>query len=378
VEVSVVKAKELIKTLYMAKDRESILLLGPAGIGKSEVVKLAAIEIANELGKEFVEYNDDLADELLSNSDKYFVFVDIRLTEVEPSDLIGFPREEDGCVVYKPLKWGRVLQRCAGILFLDEITNVQRLDVQAAMYKLLLDRKVGFVPLNKDVLVIAAGNRPEDSSIAVQLPAPAINRVKRIKCKAPTLDEWINYMNMTYNDWDRRVAGFLKRFSQYFIQTPDPETLEQFATPRKWTKLALISHKLTENELEVVADAEVGPEAAAHFMAFVKIKIPEISEILKNPRIFAELEEEQKYFAVVQMSSDLYHRLSKKQNIVPAYRRMLLHLNDNDHEMLTLLIMLLPWEYRVRLLEQCDEHDDLTSIVDTLADIYHEMRRLEK
>ena len=74
--------------------RYSVMIFGPPGIGKSVTIYEAGEEIAKKLGKKFVEYTDDIAHEILSDPDKYFVFLDLRLTEVEPSDLIGIPRRD--------------------------------------------------------------------------------------------------------------------------------------------------------------------------------------------------------------------------------------------------------------------------------------------
>jgi len=102
-EVEIVELKDLLKRLYNVGDRTSVIILGEPGIGKSEIVKQLAKEIASESGKEFIEYTDDIADEVMKEPDRYFVFCDIRLTEVEPADLIGIPRDDDGHVRYKPL-----------------------------------------------------------------------------------------------------------------------------------------------------------------------------------------------------------------------------------------------------------------------------------
>ena len=370
-EVTVEEAKRDIKILYEKGHRESILLLGPAGVGKSVMVKELAEELAEEQNREFIDYSDDVLDEILRNPDKYFVYCDIRLTEVEPADLIGIPREHNGYVTYRPLGWGRALSVCPGILFLDEITNVQRLDVQAAMYKLLLDRKVGFVKLHKDVLVVAAGNRPEDSALAVPLPAPAINRVLKLTIRPPKLEEWMEWMYRKYgNDWDQRVLGFLKKFSQYFLQKPEAETLDQFATPRKWTNLALISHKIPMDVLEAIVEGEVGKEAATHFMAFIKINIPELEEIIRHPEIYLKLDSEQRYFVIVQMSSFLMSEM-RKQNVdlnalLKKLKRFFLTLLNNDKENLMLLLSLLPYEDRFNLVKQMTfdkELDEIPNIV---------------
>ena len=65
------------------------LFLGAPGIGKSECVRDAAKKLAKKLGKIYIEYTDQNAEEILKDPDKYFLLVDKRLTECEPSDLGG-------------------------------------------------------------------------------------------------------------------------------------------------------------------------------------------------------------------------------------------------------------------------------------------------
>jgi len=117
------KASELLdylKRLYKKDSKTPILLLGSSGIGKSETVRTCAEELAQEFNKKFVDYSDDIAQEILEEPNKYFLFVDFRLTEVEPSDLIGIPRVDGNYVRYYPMLWARCLQAASGILFLDE------------------------------------------------------------------------------------------------------------------------------------------------------------------------------------------------------------------------------------------------------------------
>jgi len=350
-EIEIVELKDLIKRLYNVGDRTSVIILGEPGIGKSEIVKQLAKEIASESGKEFIEYTDDIADEVMKEPDRYFIFCDIRLTEVEPADLIGIPRDDDGHVRYKPLLWAKVMSACAGILFLDEITNVQRLDVQAAMYKLLLDRKVGFVKLNDDVLVVGAGNKPEHSVVATNLPAPVINRVRVFITKAPRLEQWAKYMDEEYGDWDRRVYAFLMRYRQFFVQRPDnAETLNQYATPRAWTRLALVSHKLEQRELEHVAIATVGTEAGAHFQTFVKIKLPELSELIERPEDWSGMDIDTRYFASLQIASELGKAVMN--NDIDGMRKMkklIDYLMQNDRESVGIMLALMSTKEKEKL-----------------------------
>jgi MoxR-like ATPase len=71
----------------------------------------------------------------------------------------------------------------------------------------------GFVGFHKDVIVVAAGNRPEESKVAHLISAPLLNRFKVIRVEAPNVDEWKDYMDYKYGDeWDRRVYAFLKAY----------------------------------------------------------------------------------------------------------------------------------------------------------------------
>ena len=80
----------LIPELYEI-DKSSLLFLGPPGIGKSTGVNEAAEIIAKSLGKECINYSDQEADRILADPDKFFLIVDFRLTEAEPSDFLGIP-----------------------------------------------------------------------------------------------------------------------------------------------------------------------------------------------------------------------------------------------------------------------------------------------
>ena len=61
--------------------RYSVLLIGAPGVGKSYTVRKVAERIAKQNLREFVEYNDDIAFDLLREPERYFVFCDLRLTE---------------------------------------------------------------------------------------------------------------------------------------------------------------------------------------------------------------------------------------------------------------------------------------------------------
>jgi len=144
--------KEYLKTI---SPKRAVLILGAPGIGKSQVIREFAEEEAKRLGKEFVDYSDDDYYDIIKEPDRYYVFVDFRLSECEPSDLLGTPRDVGDAVTYKPLMWARAMSKAkTGVLLLDELTNVAsiRPDLASVAYKLVLDRK-GYIRGNWDKFI---------------------------------------------------------------------------------------------------------------------------------------------------------------------------------------------------------------------------------
>ena len=356
-EISVEEFKNLAFDLYVKGFRNSMLLIGAPGIGKSESVKQLAEEIAKHSDKKFVELefrweNGEIVDysavfkkaiDILRNPDEYFVLIDLRLTECEPTDLLGIPRDfsvEDLKVFdYVPFIWQLVASASAGILFLDEITNVKRMDIRAVMYKLLRDRRAGWLKFHDDLLVVGAGNRPEDAVVASLLDAPVVNRVLVLRIKPPSVDEWAEYMDRYVEDYDRRVVAFLQRFPDFLFQQPDDaETLNPFPTPRTWTELAKITHKVPDEFLEVVSYGYVGLEASTHLVTFLRTEVPDVREVLNNPEIIAHYGVDGKYLIASQLAMAIRDEcLNGVKPNLKKFEKVLTWLLNNDRELLQVL-----------------------------------------
>lgn len=384
-EVRLEEVLDLVKFMYQSGDRRTSLLLGGIGIGKSVGIKDIAKELALKQEKEFVSYTDDWGRWFLEQvnkeipdvengehtwlekarktqiAQKYFIFKDIRLTDCEPSDLLGIPRESTGdAVAYMPLLWGRVLSITSGVLFLDELTNVVRPDVQAVMYKLLLDRLVGDIELNKDVMVVAAGNRPEHSSIANELPSPAIDRVDLYDVREASLDEWIDYMDKTYGEWDKRLIAFLKSNLVLFNNPPEESsTLDKFPTPRGWTNLALITDGIKDIEkIKRIAYARVGADAGSKLAASLNAEIIPLKELLAEPSKWEGNKLDAKYLMAINFVSDMVQRIQKNEELDKHFN-FIRYLQQNDEDTFVMLMRFVPKTDRLTFYNKITEFDDI-------------------
>lgn len=120
--------KQLPKFVYACyRARRVPFLWGPRGVGKSEGIAQAAIEIGKKIG------------------DKNFGLIDLRLGTQEVGDLIGLPRVREissgvwRTVWSKPEWWPE--KGTNGIIFLDEFNRAGTNDVIQAMFQFVLGSK---------------------------------------------------------------------------------------------------------------------------------------------------------------------------------------------------------------------------------------------
>ena len=349
------RSTEIPKYLRLARRTGiAVLFLGPPGIGKSEIVRQYAEREAKEMNRAFVDFHDlrregDLITEMIKEPTRYYLFVDFRLTETVPEDLLGIPHkiELNGSVVfdYSPPLWAKLLslEGIAGMLFLDEITNVQRDDVYAAAYKIILERKVGFLRLSKDVMVVCAGNTSEFSEIARPIPKPLRNRMMVLHVDPPKIDEWYHYMESRYGDkWNRLTYAYLKVMSEDFAR-PSEDDYDNFPSPRTWTFLALALSDVSDKEtLRTIAESLLGRTVGGKFAAFASKPIPEPTELLSNPLLLDKMDNEQRCVALWAVAQYVTRNKVELKLLRPFIEKVMSYGN----EMLILFLRLLPSDVR--------------------------------
>ena len=250
------KSSKVIDTLKVCiAAKQPVFLWGPPGVGKSDVVA----QIAKELG---------------------YKLIDIRAVLLDPVDLRGLPRIENGESVWStpaflPKGKGKYL------VFLDELNAAPPL-VQAACYQLVLDRKIGEYELPKDAVVVAAGNREGDRAVTSRMPSPLANRFVHLDFDVD-VDDWIRWG--LSNGVRTEVLAF-QRFRPALLHQFDPQKNEKaFPTPRSVTFLSRLMDASNGDIDYDLAKGVVGEGYASEFIGFIKIfkNLPDPDMVLMAP-----------------------------------------------------------------------------------------------
>lgn len=176
IKVTHAQLEAVIIKYYEAK--RALFCWGTMGIGKSWIVRDAARKIAKAMDKKFTE---DLSH---INDEDYFVVVDVRLSQCDPSDLRGIPVWDKGKNATVWLPPSTFPRSGYGIILFDELNLAPPL-VQASAYQFILDRSLGEYVVPEGYSVIAAGNRLEDRASLLELVGspPIMNRFTHVELK---------------------------------------------------------------------------------------------------------------------------------------------------------------------------------------------------
>lgn len=257
----------IIKSNLELKRFPSVMLWGPPGVGKSQGIRQVAKEIAEKTGKR-VEITD------------------VRLLLFNPVDLRGIPTANEDKTLAIWLK-PKIFQmddsdEVVNILFLDEISAAPQ-SVQAAAYQITLDRTVGEHRLPENCIVIAAGNRVTDRSVAYTMPKALANRLCHVEIVGDS---------KSWHDWailsgvNSKVLGFLDYNPSMLMKFDPLSDGLSFPTPRSWEMVSNILNNVTGNVMEVypLIVGCIGDEAAYELRAWSEVysKIPKVETVFNG------------------------------------------------------------------------------------------------
>jgi MoxR-like ATPase len=223
----------------------STMIWGPPGIGKSSIVK----QTAHTHG---------------------INFIDLRLSQLAPTDLRGLPVAENNVSRWYPPEF--LPREGTGILFLDEI-NLAPPAMQGMAQQLILDRQVGNYSVPDQWFIWAAGNRKEDMAAVYDMPAPLANRFLHLDVE-PDFDSFKQYA--LSHEIHERIIAFLA-FRPALLHKSDAQQ-SAWPSPRSW-EMANQLHKVGLN-----ISPAVGHGVAAEFEAYTTLytQVPDLERIAKG------------------------------------------------------------------------------------------------
>ena len=301
--------KTIIKASYKQIDeidnkKIPLIIYGTFGIGKSWIVKDTALEIANKKGKKFIDWNLITLEEkekIIKNPKDYFVFIDIRLSEYDISDLKGLPdfKKDEDCIIWKSPFFTKLLENpnSDGFLFFDEINLATPLII-SSVYKILYDRIINDNKIGDEWLILCAGNLDEDKAYTHELASPVRDRALEVQLKPPTIQDWSNWA--MDNKINTKIIGFLN-WKPSYLHKIDFNDRQKFTTPRGWARVSQMTKGIEKYDLiELLAQSCISEGIAIEYVAFCKIEDKiNLNDIIKNPKKLKELEDiGMKYFVV--------------------------------------------------------------------------------
>jgi len=258
-KVPIDRAALLVKRL-IAK-RHSVHLWGKPGIGKSEVTR----QIAADLGWKLIEFRANLR---------------------EPVDCRGIPVADIKTGVTRWLVPDELPREDRdgkyGILFLDEL-NTASIQMQAALFQLVLERRLGDYVLPDGWVIVAAGNAVSDRAAAQRMPTALRNRFAHIYVVADVI-AWAKWA--TANNIAPEFVAFARFRRELFDDTRGLPVGDEnaFLTFRSFTKASEFVDEDVSVRFELFA-SHVGDDAATEIDGFIRLyhSLGTLEDIVANP-----------------------------------------------------------------------------------------------
>lgn len=249
-----------------------VMLWGAPGVGKSQIIAQVGVRHRAPV-------------------------IDVRLSQMEPSDLRGIPFRDKELVEWAipSMLPNEARHGKQGILFLDEITSAVP-SVSAAAYQLILDRRLGDYRVPDGWAIFAAGNRQGDRGVTYTMPAPLANRFSHFEVDL-NLDDWVAWAYQ--NGIDERIIGFLRFRPEQLFNFDPAHNPVAFPTPRSWEFVHRALQKFGDSPALLLGTLQacVGPAAGIELKAFVDSldQMPDLDAIVRGEEIKAPKEVDLQY-----------------------------------------------------------------------------------
>lgn len=256
---SIKRAVSLIEIIIASENPWGIMLRGPHGIGKSEVVK----QIAKKVDKKLI---------------------DTRLSQKSEGDLVGLPKEKsEKYTDFLPPYWFYTACQEPCVLFLDEADRAI-IEVRQGAFEIGDSRSLNGATLHPETLVFSAcnnGMHGQASNYDVNDLDPAeLDRWTVIDLE-PTLDDWLQYaISIGVEDCIIDFHNDVSREQTHLEHEGQFEPNKVYPSRRSWIRFnEVIQSYMKQKELTNMGeisdsimmgllDIHIGEEGAAAFIDY--------------------------------------------------------------------------------------------------------------
>jgi hypothetical protein len=239
-------------------------LVSSPGMGKSAIAKV----VADNMG---------------------LYLIDMRLCQMDPTEVNGFPWIHEGVASYVPMDVFPIVGKAipdgykGWLILLDELSSALPA-TQAAAYKLVYDHMVGQTPLHEQCYIMAAGNLSTDNAVVEDMSTALASRMVHIHL-GTDVNGWKNW---AMSKIDPRILAYVSWKKEEGLNNFDPTSSDPtFACQRTWEMASKLIKDVPvlSDEDKVLLWGTIG-SLAVEFTAFESLttQLPSIEQIVADPR----------------------------------------------------------------------------------------------
>lgn len=232
----------------------SVLVRGPHGIGKSQVIRQVSRVIAEREGLHT------------------FPVIDRRLSQMTEGDMIGLPSTDGNVTRFNPPDWFKSACEFPVTLFLDELNRATH-EVMQAAFQIVLDRELNGWKLHPQTRVYAAVNASAEYTVNEMDPA-LLDRFWVIDL-TPTTTDWLIWARGPGNIHPT-VTDFIGQADKWLDPPKNFEAGSVHPSRRSWERLSkcLVAANVADNPEDgnfySLSVGYIGVDAAIAFWDYAK------------------------------------------------------------------------------------------------------------
>ena len=331
--------ENMIRRCY--ENQFPLFVYGGFGIGKSQTERKVAHNLSDD--REYVEWNRisyEKKEEVIENAGEYFVNKDIRLAQMDPSDIHGIPDigGDRKYLKWNPPSWAiwSSQPEAEGFLFFDE-ANLASPAVMKAFYQIIHDREIGDINISDGVGIMSAGNRQKDNAGVNAMPKPLQDRYFEVELKTPTKEQWKEWA--IDNGIDSFIISYLEMNRGHLYKPREVQSKLKPATPRGWEQISDMLAPIdprpdTEylNFIQTSVASRLGEDIATEFVGFMEnSRRINIDDYINNPKNEPIPEESDLKWTLISGITNWYRGLEDEKKIDKGLEVSMNVVNNFEH-----------------------------------------------